>query len=49
MVGVPDGTDVYGDGRLIARDPDPSVRFRLRSDYYSGVVSELRSADLKIG
>ena len=36
MVGVPDDSDVYVDGRLIGRDPDPSVRFRLRSDYYPG-------------
>ena len=36
MVVVPDGSDVYLDGRLIGRDPDPSIRFRLRSDHYSG-------------
>jgi hypothetical protein len=36
MVGVPDSSDVYVHGRLIGRDPDPSVRFRLRYDYYSG-------------
>jgi hypothetical protein len=36
MVGVPDGPDVYVDGRLIGRDPDPCVQFRLRPDYYSG-------------
>jgi hypothetical protein len=36
MVVVPDGSDVYVDGRLIGRDPDPNVRFRLRSDHYSG-------------
>jgi hypothetical protein len=36
MVGVPDSSDVYVNGKLIGRDPDPSVRFQLRSGYYSG-------------
>jgi hypothetical protein len=36
MVVVPDSSNVYLDGQLIGRDPDPNVRFRLRSDHYSG-------------
>ena len=34
MVVESESHDVYVDGRLIGRDPDPAIRFQLRNDFY---------------